>query len=172
MSDSTRPAQQELEAASVAEMEGKYLTFQLADEEYGFGILKVVEIIKMMAITTVPRTPGFVRGVINLRGKVIPVIELRTRFGMEGIDDTDETCIIVVNTHTAAGAAQMGILVDTVSEVMDIPAEAIEPPPTFGAHVDTAFILGMAKAKEQVIILLDIDRVLSAEELSALSELG
>ena len=147
---------------------GKYLTFQLAHEEYGIAILKVVEIIKMMEITAVPRTPSFVRGVINLRGKVIPVVELRSKFGMETIPDDDETCIIVVNARCSGGGVQMGILVDTVSEVLDIAASEIEPSPQFGGSVDTKFILGMAKAKGTVKILLDIDRILSGDEIADL----
>lgn len=160
-------------SGSVAAAAAKYLTFQLAGEEYGIEIIKVVEIIKMMDITQVPRTPAFVRGVINLRGKVIPVVELRAKFGMETIEDTDETCIIVVNVRTDDLEIQMSILVDTVSEVLDIGEEDIEPPPTFGSSVATDFILGMAKAKGSVKILLDIDRVLTGEEIVGISsELG
>ena len=149
---------------------GKYLTFRLAHEEYGVQIIKVVEIIKMMEVTAVPRTPQYVRGVINLRGKVIPVVELRKKFDMPPIDDTDETCIIVVNVRTAGVEVQMGILVDTVSEVLDIGGADIEPPPKFGGAIDTAFILGMAKAKGTVKILIDIDRVLSGEEVKDLMQ--
>jgi len=155
---------------------GKYLTFRLAHEEYGVQITKVVEIIKMMEVTAVPRTPQYVRGVINLRGKVIPVVELRRKFDMPPIDDNDETCIIVINVQAggatgamAAGEVQMGILVDTVSEVLDIGGADIEPPPKFGGSIDTAFILGMAKAKGAVKILIDIDRVLSAGEVAKLA---
>ena len=140
---------------------GKYLTFKLAEEEYGLEILKVREIIGLMDITSVPRTPGFIRGVINLRGKVIPVVDLRTKFGMETHQDTDETCIIVVDVASDENADMMGILVDTVSEVLDIAVSEIEDTPTFGASVDMDFILGIGKVNGQVKILLDIDKVLT-----------
>jgi len=152
----------------MAEREGKYLTFSLADEEYGIGILKIKEIIGMMAITTVPQTPEFVKGVINLRGKVIPVIDLRLRFGMEAIDYTDRTCIIVVEIEGESGVVLIGIVVDAVSEVLKIKADEIEDTPTFGTKLNTDYILGMAKMEGGVKILLDIDRVLSAEEVAAL----
>ncbi len=149
---------------------GKYLTFRLAGEEYGIEILKVVEIIKIMEITSLPRMPEAVRGVINLRGKVIPVVELRRQFGMETTTDTSETCIIVVNVRILQKDVQMGILVDTVSEVLDILEKDIEPPPQFGSQCNTNFILGMAKAKGDVKLLLDINRVLSGDEIQALAE--
>lgn len=148
--------------------EGKYLTFVLGEEEYGLEILKVREIIGLMDITAVPQTPAFVKGVINLRGKVIPVIDLRLKFGMEEAEPTEETCIIVVDI----GASLIGIFVDTVSEVLDVTADQIEPPPSFGSALETAFILGMGKIKGKVKILLDIDSVLSAEELTGASGFG
>ena len=155
--------------AGVSELAGKYLTFKLAGEEYGLKILKVKEIIGMMDITTIPRTPDFVRGVINLRGKVIPVIDLRTKFGLESIEDTDETCIIVVEVSRNGDSIQTGILVDTVSEVLDILGADIEETPEFGKGIDTRFILGMAKSKGDVKILLNIEEVLTAEDLAVLS---
>jgi purine-binding chemotaxis protein CheW len=145
---------------------GKYLTFRLDREEYGLEILKVREIIGLMGITKVPRTPHYIRGVINLRGKVIPVLDLRAKFGMEVIADTEETCIIVVDVESSGGAIMMGILVDAVSEVLDIQAGEIEEPPTFGSEVDTRFILGIGKVKNSVKILLDIDRVLTGVDIS------
>ncbi len=150
---------------TAAQLAGKYLTFKLLREEYGLEILKVREIIGMMAVTSLPRTPSYVRGVINLRGKVIPVIDLRKKFEMVEAADTAETCIIVVDVKAAVGVVQIGILVDSVSEVLDIVGEDIEEAPTFGTNVDTAFILGMAKTKGAVKILLNIERVLSSEEL-------
>ena len=150
--------------------EGKYLTFSMADEEYGIGILKIKEIIGMMAITTVPRTPEYVKGVINLRGKVIPVIDLRARFGMPTIDYNDRTCIIVVEVEGSAGTIQIGIVVDSVSEVLNIKGEYIEATPTFGTKLDTDYILGMAKMEGGVKILFDIDRVLSEGEVSLLEK--
>lgn len=148
----------------------KYLTFNLADEQYGLEILKVREIIGIMDITKVPRTPDFVRGVINLRGKVIPVIHLRTKFDMETIQDTEQTCIIVVDITTDASSLQMGIIVDSVSEVLDINLDDIEDTPTFGSSVSTKFIKGIAKTKGGVKILLNIEEVLTTDEIHSLSQ--
>lgn len=151
--------------------EGKYLTFSLGGEEYAIGILKVKEIIGMMPITPVPQTPVFVKGVINLRGKVIPVIDLRLKFGMESMVYNERTCIIVVEASgLAAGRVMMGLVVDSVSEVVNIKEEDIEDTPTFGARLSTEYILGMAKAGESVKILLDIDRVLTTQEMSVLEK--
>ena len=149
---------------SMVNKEGKYLTFSLSGEEYGIGILKVKEIIGMMAITTVPQTPGYVKGVINLRGKVIPVIDLRLKFDMESAAYTERTCIIVVEISSGGRNLLMGIIVDSVSEVLNIKIGEIADTPTFGAKMDTAYILGMAKMGGGVKILLDIDRVLSNQE--------
>jgi len=156
----------------VADLAGKYLTFKLADEEYGLEILKVREIIGMMAITSLPRTPAFVRGVINLRGKVIPVIDLRKKFELAATDDTALTCIIVVDVASQNGRIQIGILVDSVSEVLDIHGSDIEAAPSFGTNIDTAFILGMAKAKGSVKILLNIEKVLSSAELESVANVA
>jgi len=155
---------------AMVEREGKYLTFSLADEEYGTGILKIKEIIGLMSITTVPQTPEFVKGVINLRGKVIPVVDLRLKFGMEAIDYTERTCIIVVEIEGESGVVMIGIVVDAVSEVLNIKAEEIEDTPTFGTKLNTDYILGMAMMEGGVKILLDIDRVLSAEEVAVLEK--
>jgi len=155
---------------AMAAKEGKYLTFMLAEEEYGIGILKIKEIIGMLPITSVPRTPDFVKGVINLRGKVIPVMDLRLRFGMPSIDYSERTCIIVVEIDGNSGTILIGIVVDAVSEVLNIKADDIEKTPTFGARLNTDYILGMAKMEGGVKILLDIDRVLSSDEISLLSE--
>jgi len=149
---------------------GKYLTFTLAEEEYGIGILKVKEIIGMMSITTVPRTPAFVKGVINLRGKVIPVVDLRLKFSMEPIPYSDRTCIIVVEIDAQSSTVFIGIVVDAVSEVLNIKEEEIEETPTFGTQMDTAYILGMAKIGGGVKILLDIDKVLSTKEIQVLEK--
>ncbi|MBT3368495.1 MAG: purine-binding chemotaxis protein CheW [Nitrospina sp.] len=156
----------------MAEREGKYLTFTLAEEEYGIGILKIKEIIGMLPITSVPQTPDFVKGVINLRGKVIPVIDLRLRFGMGEIDYTERTCIIVVEIDGQAGTVLIGIVVDSVSEVLNVKGEDVEDTPTFGTKLDTEYILGMAKMEGGVKILLDINRVLSGEELAVLEKAG
>jgi purine-binding chemotaxis protein CheW len=155
---------------AMTEREGKYLTFTLAGEEYGIGILKIKEIIGMMPITSVPQTPEFVKGVINLRGKVIPVVDLRLRFGMEAIDYTERTCIIVVEISGKGDTVLIGIVVDSVSEVLNIKGEDVEDTPTFGAKLDTDYILGMAKMEGGVKILLDIDRVLTAEEIAVLEK--
>jgi purine-binding chemotaxis protein CheW len=157
-------------ANAMEQREGKYLTFTLADEEYGIGILKIKEIIGMMTVTTVPQTPEFVKGVINLRGKVIPVIDLRLRFGMESMDYTERTCIIVVEIDGTVGTVQIGIVVDSVSEVLNIKADEIEDTPTFGARLNTDYILGMAKMGGGVKILLDINRVLKAKEVDLLDQ--
>ena len=146
---------------------GKYLTFKLDVEEFGLEILKVQEIIKMMEITRVPRTPAFVRGVINLRGKVIPVVDLRLKFEMEARENTEKTCVIVVTVRRTGGAVVMGIIVDEVSEVLDVAGTSIEPAPEFGGAVDTTFILGMGKIGERVVTLMDVDRVLSGEDVAA-----
>lgn len=142
------------------DLAGKYLTFKLAGEEYGIEITKVKEIIGLMNITDVPRMPNYIRGVINLRGKVIPVTDLRAKFGMADIEDTDETCIIVVDVAQEEISNMTGILVDTVSEVMDISSQQIDDTPSFGASIDTNFIMGMAKVDQDVKILLDIVKVL------------
>ncbi|MCX5846827.1 MAG: chemotaxis protein CheW [Deltaproteobacteria bacterium] len=144
--------------------EGKYLTFGLGSEEYGLEILKVKEIIGIMNITSVPQTPKYVKGVINLRGKVIPVIDLRLKFGMDVIDYDDRTCIIVVDIAGSTGKKiVMGIVVDSVSEVLNIKGEEIADTPTFGVRLDTDYILGMAKVKGGVKILLDINKVLTTD---------
>jgi purine-binding chemotaxis protein CheW len=158
------------EAKDMVNREGKYLTFSLAKEEYGIGILKVKEIIGMMPITTVPRTPPFVKGVINLRGKVIPVVDLRLKFGMEEIPYTERTCIVVMEVNDRASQVLIGMVVDSVSEVLNIKGADIEETPAFGAKLDTDYILGMAKMNGGVKILLDIDKVLSAEEMVQLTK--
>lgn len=150
---------------------GKYLTFRLGAEEFGLEILKVQEIIKMMAITKVPRTPSYVRGVVNLRGKVIPVLDLRLKFEMDSKENTEKTCVIVVQVQRETSIVTIGIIVDEVSEVLDIPEEEIEEAPSFGSQVDTHFILGMAKTKGSVKILLDINKVLASDELASLGDL-
>ncbi len=146
--------------------EGKYLTFALAQEEYGLEILKVREIIGYIDVTAIPQTPPYVKGVINLRGQVIPVIDLRTKFGMEPVEVTDETCIIVVEIAQSGRKFNTGIIVDRVSEVLDIAEANIEDAPQFDSSVETDFILGMAKVGESVKILLHIDKVLGEPVLS------
>ncbi len=153
-----------------SDREGKYLTFSLAGEEYGIVILKVKEIIGMMPITPVPKTPHYVKGVINLRGKVIPVADLRLKFDMEEMAYSERTCIIVVEIKEGAGNILMGIVVASVSEVLTIKSGEIEDTPAFGAKMDTDYILGMAKTAEGVKILLDIDKVFGADEMMAMEQ--
>jgi purine-binding chemotaxis protein CheW len=156
--------------ADPAARAGLYLTFFLSDETYGIEILKVQEIISMQEVTQVPRVPDYIRGVINLRGKVIPIIELRVKFGMEPIEDTARTCIVVVQVATGDHEVTMGVIVDDVRDVVDIPADCIDPPPAFGASVNTEFIFGMGKLEDRVVMLLEVDEVLSIDELGALAD--
>jgi purine-binding chemotaxis protein CheW len=154
------------EVSEVRSKAGKYLTFALGAEEYGLEILKVREIFGYMEITAVPQTPAHVKGVINLRGQVIPVIDLRMKFGMQEIELTEETCIIVVEISTSDSQFETGIIVDRVSEVLDVDGADIDDAPEFGSSVNTDFILGMGKIGESVKILLDINKVLGGEDFS------
>ena len=173
MADPTLKSDPGLNGHAEAEREtagaGTYLTFDLAGEQYGLDILKVREIIGMMDITPVPQAQVFVKGLLNLRGRVIPVVDLRLKFGLREIEPTDRTAIIVAEITLNTGPAQMGILVDTVSEVMHILAEDIEPAPEFGARMRTEYMLGVAKIKGRVVILLDIAHVLTGESLVLVS---
>lgn len=152
-----------------SDLEGKYLTFRLGDEEYGVGIMKIREIIGLMPITFVPQTPAFVKGVINLRGKVIPVVNLRLRFGMEEIPHDDKTCIIVLDISNRNLNILIGVVVDSVSEVLNIRDEDIEETPAFGVRLNTDYILGMAKSGVGVKMLLDIDKILTENEIEAIT---
>jgi purine-binding chemotaxis protein CheW len=146
---------------------GMYLTFKLANEEYGVEILKVREIIGFMRVTGIPQMPAYMKGVINLRGKVIPVVDLRLKFGLPEAEHTDQTCIIVVDV-----GAEIGVVVDTVSEVLDIAVDDIDPPPALAGGTDTGFILGMGKVGEAVKILLNINKVLSSAEIARLTKVA
>ena len=150
---------------------GKYLTFKLADEEYGLPIMKVQEIIGMMSVTKVPRVPDFVRGVINLRGRIHPTIDLRRKFTLDSKEDTEKTCIIVVEVDGHKGKVNMGIIVDEVAEVLDIKASEIDMTPEFGTSINTEFILGLGVVKGDVKMLLDIDKILSTQEIHTLDTL-
>ena len=157
-----------LQNGGCASLAGKYMTFKLASEIYGLEILKVREIIGLMDITRVPKSAPFIRGVINLRGKVIPVADLRQKFGMEPCQTTDQTVIIVVQCAVGGRSLTMGILVDQVLEVLSIEASQIEPtPPSLSARGELDFVLGLGKAGDRVVFLLDIGRALSADEQSA-----
>ncbi len=149
--------------AQAAGLAGKYLAFALGREEYCLPVLKVREIIKVMDITQVPQVPSHVRGVINLRGKVIPVIDLRLKFDFPAQDYTERTCIIVVEVSMSRAPVMMGIVVDSVSEVLNIAGADIDLAPDFGGHVTTDYVLALAKVKGTVKILLDLDRVLGAD---------
>lgn len=148
---------------------GKYLTFQLGNEEFGIRVLKVREIMGLQEITAVPQTPAHIKGVINLRGKVIPVIDLRLKFGLEASPYTQRTCIIVTQVQGESGSLLMGVIVDGVAEVLNLAASDIEDTPDFGEDIGSRYLLGMAKAKGKVKILLDIDKVLSLQELQDLA---
>jgi purine-binding chemotaxis protein CheW len=149
---------------------GKYLTVVLENEAYGIAVLKVREIMRLQKITPVPQMPAFVKGVINLRGRVIPVVDLRVKFGLKA-EFAERTCIVVVQVKLPSEQlVQMGLIVDSVEEVVTLTAAEIEPTPDFGTKVNTDYLLGMAKVKGQVKTLLDIDRVVAPETVTALVE--
>ena len=149
---------------------GKYLIVVLANEGYGIAVLKVREIIRIQKITPVPQMPAYVKGVINLRGRVIPIVDLRVKFGLPA-EFAERTCIVVVQVKLdAEQAVQMGLIVDTVEEVVILTPDVIEPTPGFGARLSTEYILGIAKVKGQVKTLLDLDRVVSADTVQALAQ--
>jgi len=159
------------ESGVSARLAGKYLTFSLANEAYGIPVLKVREIITMLHITMVPQMPPYVKGVINLRGKVSPVIDLRTKLGLVEAQITDNTCIVVVQLAMPGGDVKhIGLIVDAVEEVTNVVEEDIEPAPDFGGSISVEYILGMAKIKGVVKSLLDIDKVVSADEIRPVSE--
>jgi purine-binding chemotaxis protein CheW len=151
---------------------GKYLIFEVANEEFGISVLKVKEIMKMQQVTTVPQTPAFILGVINLRGRIVPVVSLRSKFNMAEQEHTDRTCIVVVRVDTPAGEQPMGIIVDGVVEVLLVSPDDIEDTPDFGRDVTTSYVRGIAKSKGKVKILIDIDRVLESQELGGLTSMG
>jgi purine-binding chemotaxis protein CheW len=156
-------------AAGVQDAAGKYLTFSLGRESYGIAVLKIREIIRHTDITAVPQMPDYMKGVINLRGKIIPVVDLRAKFGMTAAGRTERSCIVVVQVKSRSGAlVLMGLMVDDVEEVANIAAGDIEQTPDFGAQLDTHYILGMAKIKGKVKTLLDIDQVISSNRLQTL----
>lgn len=156
------------EKKEISAIDGIFLTFVLGSEIYGIEIFNAREIIGLIDITTVPQPLDYMKGVINLRGKIIPVIDLRMKFSMQGVKHTQETCVIVVEVNSTS----IGIIVDSVSEVLYIGRGEIEDAPNFGQGIDTSFIMGLGKVKERIIILLDIDKVLSAEELEMVEEIA
>lgn len=153
------------EASSVKIQEGKHLVFLLEERGYGIPILEVSEINGLMDITPVPKTPNFIKGVINLRGKIIPVMDLRLKFGMPEKAYDEQTCIIIVNISTNNAKKQIGVIVDTVSEVFNIPGSEIEAPPSYGTQADDGFLNGIGKVKDKVVMLLNIDKVVYSEEI-------
>jgi len=165
------PAENNTPSATTDPRAGKYLVFELGREEFGIRVLKVREIMGIQDITAVPQTPAHVKGVINLRGKVIPVVDLRLKFGLPEIEYTPRTCIIVVQVQGAASSMLMGIVVDGVAEVLNLATGDIEDTPDFGQGVATPYLLGMAKIKGKVKILLEIDQVLTSQELNRLDAL-
>lgn len=162
--EKSRPTADPSAEPGAAQRGGKYLTFELAGEAYGIEILKVQEIIGLLPITRVPRTPEFMLGVVNLRGRVIPIMDLRLAFEMPAQEPTEETCIIVVQLE----GMQTGVVVDRVSEVRDVSESEVDDAPNFGGEVDTNFLLGIAKSEGRVTMLLDIDRILTRGELEQL----
>lgn len=158
-----------LASPPAAGMPTQYLTFSLASETFAIGILAIKEIIEYRGITSVPMTPDCVRGVINLRGAVVPVVDLQARFGKRPSPAGKRTCIVIVETTIEGHSHIIGVVVDAVSEVLDIPASEIEPPPSFGAQVARDFIAGMGKVRGRFVILLDVDSVLSLDDIGSLS---
>ena len=158
---------------AAAQEPSQYLTFTLGAEMFAIGILHIKEIIEYGALTAVPMMPGFIRGVINLRGAVVPVIDLASRFGGHASEITRRTCIVIVELQLDEGDTRvLGAVVDAVSAVLEIDGAQIEPAPSFGTRIRTDFIAGMAKVNGKFVILLDVDRVLSMDEMAALSGVG
>lgn len=161
-----------LQNQDTARLAGKYLTVVLDNEAYGIAVLKVREIIRLQKITPVPQMPDFVKGVINLRGRVVPVIDLRVKFGLKA-EIADRTCVVVVQISLDAGRnVQMGLVVDSVEEVVNLTGAEIEPTPEFGARIDTSYLLGLAKVKGVVKTLLDIERVVAPETVERLGQVA
>lgn len=150
--------------------EAQYLTFILGGEMFAIGILGIKEILEYGQLTSVPMMPAFVRGVINLRGAVVPVVDLSARFGRQRSEVTRRSCIVIIEAESEAGTQDVGLMVDAVSAVLEIPASEIEPAPSFGARIRSDFISGMAKVNGKFVIVLNVDRVLSVDEMAMLSE--
>jgi purine-binding chemotaxis protein CheW len=167
MTESTSVAEQEIKVRP-----GKYLTFFLGNEQYGLEIMKVQDIISMMSITRVPKTPEFIRGVINLRGKVIPILDLRIKFDMEHQEDTRVTCIINLQVTHNNSQMVIGVVVDEVSEVVNISADQLQPPPAFGENINVDMIIGVGNIEDRVVLLFDADRLLSNEEMSSVTSMS
>jgi len=165
-------AARQVSPVAVATEPAQFLTFLLGDEVFAIDILSIKEIIEFRNLTTVPLMPECVRGVLNLRGAVVPVLDLQARFGRPASQVGKRTCIVIVELNTAHGRQVVGVLVDAVNEVLDIAHDAIEPPPAFGARIRTDFIRGIGKVEEKFVILLDVDQVFSVDELASLVDAG
>jgi purine-binding chemotaxis protein CheW len=150
----------------------QYLTFSLAGEAYGVDILRVQEIRGWTPVTTIPNTPAYMRGVLNLRGTIVPILDMRQRFNLEQAEYTAVTVIIVLSVHTEHGERVIGVVVDSVSDVLDVVEEEIKPSPDFGGSVNTEFINGLAALQDQMVMLLDIDKMLTSDEMSGLATLS
>lgn len=150
----------------------QYLTFMLGGETYAIGILAIKEIIEYGTLTEVPRMPSFIRGVINLRGAVVPVVDLSARFGKQATKVTRRTCIVIIEITTNQETQDVGVMVDAVNAVLEIPSQEIEPPPSFGANIRTDFISGMGKVAGKFVIILNVQNVLSVDEIAVLSGTG
>jgi purine-binding chemotaxis protein CheW len=159
-------------AEPLARERGQYLTFLLGSEVFAVDILRIREIIEYGAITAVPTMPEFIRGVINLRGSVVPIVDLAARFGRKSTPVTRRTCMVIIEAGTDAENQMLGIVVDSVSAVVDIPGADIAPPPAFGARVRTDFVSGMGKVNGGFVIVLDLNRVLSVDEIATLADAG
>ncbi len=162
-------AEQQAVTTTAEQDDNQYLTFLLGGEMFAIGILNIKEIIEYGSLTTVPMMPPFIRGVINLRGRVVPVIDLSVRFGREISETTKRTCNVILEVGDGDERLDVGVVVDAVSEVLEIPASEIEPPPSFGAKIRTDFICGMGKVAGKFVIILDLAKVLSVEELVMLT---
>ena len=161
-----------MSAANPAEEHQQYLTFMLEGETFAIGILGIKEIIEYHSLTEVPMMPACIRGVINLRGAVVPVLDLAARFGKKSSEVTKKTCIVIVEVESGQERHHMGVVVDAVNAVLEIPASEIEPPPSFGAKIRSDFIEGMGKVGGKFVILLNVQQVLSIEELGALGQMA
>lgn len=158
--------------ALLTDEEGQYLTFTLGGEMFAIGILNIKEILEYGQLTAVPMMPSFIRGVINLRGSVVPVVDLSVRFGGNASEVTKRSCIVIIEVATEDSRQYLGVVVDTVSEVLAIPESEIEPTPSFGARIRVDFIAGMGKVDGDFVIILDVDKVLSVDELAAVTRVG
>jgi purine-binding chemotaxis protein CheW len=171
VSKARAPAPAGAEAQGSTEQQ-QYLTFTLGEEMFAIGILAIREIIEYGNLTEVPMTPPFIRGVINLRGAVVPVVDLAVRFGREPRPSSKRTCIVIIDIASANGTQEMGIVVDAVSEVLEIPDADIEPPPEFGARIRIDFISGMGKVNGKFVVMLDVERILSLDEVAVIASVG